>query len=91
MVLIGIVSIWLGLVVIAVIVDVMTTYFGERPVKEPKRKTAVKIASLGEKEVKRGIAAYRNLKKIELGLTRVNEREVRVDRPRGAHRRLQVS
>jgi hypothetical protein len=74
----------MGVVVITVGLDMSTSYLAERMTQPPK-------TTPSEQEVKSGITASRNLKKIELGLTIVNSRAVRVDRPRGAHRKTQAS
>ena len=81
MILVVVIGSWLGIVAIAVAIDAGTAYLAERTPKPVK----------DELEVKKGIAAYRNRKRIESGLVMISQREVRVDRPRGAHRRLQVS
>lgn len=80
MLLVVIIGASLIVVAVAVAIDVLRDDTPVRP-KETKP----------EREVKRGIVAHRNLKKIESGLHMISKREVRVDRPRGSHRRLQVS
>ncbi|QEQ93934.1 hypothetical protein SEA_KARDASHIAN_69 [Streptomyces phage Kardashian] len=70
------------MVAIAVAIDAGSAYLAER------RKTCTKKF---EAEVKRGISAYRNRKKIESGLAMISQRKESVVRPRGTHRRLQVS
>lgn len=81
MILVVVIGIWLGVVAIAVAIDMGTDYLTEKPAKLVEN----------EPEVKKGIAASRHLKKIESGLEKVSQREESVVRPRGAHRRLQVS
>lgn len=80
MILVVVIGAWLGIVAIAVAIDAGTAYLAEQSPKPVKN----------EPEVKKGLSAYRNRKKIETGLAMISQREVRVDRPRGAHRRLQV-
>jgi hypothetical protein len=82
-----IIGITLVVIAIAVAIDVLTSL----PPKPPKEKKTEDKHEITEQEVKRGIMAYRNRKRIEFGLEMMSKREVRVDRPRGAHRRLQVS
>jgi len=74
-----ILGISLLIVAIAVAVDTMLGDVPSRP-KETVAKQEVK-----------GIKAWRNLKKIEDGLNMMSKREIRIDRPRGSHRRLQAS
>jgi hypothetical protein len=88
-ILVVICGISLGVVALTVAIDAWTAYRAELPPKDPK--PTKKVSAVEDKEVKKGITAYRNLKRIEFGLHMVSKREVRVDRPRGAHRRLQVS
>lgn len=65
--------------------DVLGDYLQSRKVKQPK---ITSWATPEETEVKKGIAAYRNCKKIELGLAKVQERNIQ---PRRSQRKLQAS
>lgn len=80
MLLVVIIAISLVVVAVAVAVDVLTDDTPARP-KPPKNKG----------ETAKRLADWRNRKKIESGLHMISKREVRVDRPRGSHRRLQAS
>jgi hypothetical protein len=82
-------GIWLFVVALAVAIDAGSGYLADRPEKEEK--TDPETFTEDDPEVKKGIAAYRNFKMIELGLIKLDQREVRVDRPRGSHRKVQVS
>jgi len=88
-ILIVVIGSWLGIIALKLAFDVLRDYLDERPPRDPK--PTKNETDDTEREVKRGIAAYRHMKKIEFGLHMMSKREVRIDRPRGAHRRLQVS
>ncbi len=90
MILVVVIGIWLGVVVIAVAIDAGTSYLAERSV-EPKQRKTTKTITERVSGVKKEIEAYRNRKKLVTGLTMISEREESVVRPRGTHRRLQVS
>lgn len=89
MILVVVIGIWLGIIALKLVSDAVSDYLSERP-RPPKGPKKNRFAQF-KQGVEKRIETHRNLKQIESGLIMISKREVRVDRPRGAHRRLQVS
>lgn len=81
MILAVIFGISIGVIAVTVVADAIRGNLSERS----------SMKTVKPKEVKKGITTYRNLKKIELGLARMQQHEARAHQSRGLHRRLQAS
>lgn len=90
MLLVFVIGVWLGIIALKLAFDMLRDYLNERP-RTPKGPKWTRRIAKFKQGVKKRIADNRNLKQIESGLHMMSKRDVRVDRPRGAHRRLQVS
>jgi hypothetical protein len=102
-ILVQVISIWLGIVCIAVALDVLPSYLSERSQlqkaqseMEKEVKTKLKARHKTEEDffcddsVRSAVAMYRNMKRIEFGLAASCERTSQ-ERKRGLHRRVEAA
>lgn len=77
----------IAVIILAVVIDAGTGYLQDRPTVQVSKSESKQVSRNDSAEMKQSIAAYRHMKRIELGLLKTCQR----NRQEAQHRRLQAS